>query len=85
MLAADPCVVGLGPARGFLTRDPAPSSTAPEPTMSHSLSPSRVCAATPYTNHCPEGCPLQAQPRSFRGSGGVGGSGGPWGGSGGSG
>lgn len=53
MLAADPCVVGPGPARGFLTRDPPPGSTAPEPTISRSLSPSRGCAATPYTNHCP--------------------------------
>lgn len=35
MLAADPCMVSLGPVWGFLAWDPPLGITAPKPTSSH--------------------------------------------------
>lgn len=71
MLAADPCMVSLGPAQGFLTRDPPPGITAPKPTISHKPeAQQRVRSPLQYK---PLPSPrLQARLRSFRGSGGGG-------------
>lgn len=67
MLAADPCMVGLGPAWGFLTRDPPPGITAPKPTISHKPEAQQRLLSQPQYKRRPSPC-LQARPRSFRGS-----------------